>query len=121
MELTATVEKIMILAKSPDASQGELDAAITRVMLDVFLGISPPVMAKIRVVLFQTVTFSNATAKTPQPLTGAIDVAFAEPMDIYESIVRLLALNFIQSFTVLFRRMTAGMADMDISQLNPDT
>lgn len=59
----------------------------------------------LRVTLFKNISFRNTSAASPQPLSGAEDMAIAEPLHIYEIMFRSLAVNFTPSFIDILSRL----------------
>ena len=77
----------------------------------IILSLNPVDVEAITKVMWERVEFKNGTAQTPLPLLGNEDMAFEhlEPVDVYEVIVRCLAVNFTASLEGILSRMPEGL------------
>ena len=77
-------------------------------------------MAELRETLFATVTFSN-DGRQWQPVADAEDMAFEglEPHHVYEVMMRVLSVDFTESFGVILRLWLAGQATNTPPQPQP--
>ena len=93
----------------PEATSG----ADTMSLLKIVLSLDPAFVRRVRSTLFEKVSFSNARAVDPQPLAGSEDMAFdgLEPVAVYETLLRCLAVNFTESL----RAIASRFPDVDLS------
>ena len=92
-------------ALAPDDAGGAGTAGLLQLVLD----LEPQFVDRVRRKLFENVVFANETARTPQPLAGAEDIAFEglEPLAVYEVLLRCLAVNFSASLRGVVSRLNA--------------
>lgn len=76
------------------------EAAVKTTFLLILAGLPKSVVKSIQRQMFQSVTFTNASAQTARVLSGSEPMAFQPPMtafDVYGMTVRCLAINFLES------------------------
>ena len=96
-----------------------LQEAIARAVI----GAPRDLVARIRDRLFEEVTFKNQSAKTHVTLAGSEEMAFENlsAVDVYEVLVRCLAVNFFDSFQELISRLNQSELDSNQSQQSTST
>ena len=102
-----------------DLENVSLQEAIVRAVI----GAPRELVARIRDRLFEEVTFKNQSAKTHVTLAGSEEMAFENlsAVDVYEVLVRSLAVNFFDSFQELASRFTQSGLDSNQSQQSTST
>ena len=69
-----------------------------------------PFVRRLRSTMFEHVTFTNRVMQTPTVLAGNEETAFdmigAKPVEIYELFLRILAVNFTDSFVAVKERIS---------------
>lgn len=91
-----------------DARASDIIAAFAEALFKVSAEFERKLMAR----MFETVRFTNEGAVSPQKLAGAEDMAFSDPLDAYEVLLRCLAVNFTGSL-----RRIASRLDIEIQGL----
>ena len=102
--------------ETPKFTATQVGMIVGKIMMD----ITPGVKKRLRFMLFPTVSFSTLATPSPQPLIPEVEkLAFAtlEPSDIYQVLLRLIAINFTQSFVTLFRSTDLTTPDSSPSPL----
>lgn len=115
----AILDSLEPIIKDAMGVQGGSTAQITEAEVGVLLGktllsVEPQVKKRLRASLFPTVDFTTVATPSPQPLVADAErLAFAtlEPSDIYQVLLRVIAINFIQSFVTLFRSTSPTTPD----------
>ena len=95
----------------PAQKKAEIRAAI--LFCKAILKLPPPTIEDFRNTLFENIEFTGGdVAQGWVKLKGMEDMAFTEPLQIYEVLVRSLIVNFTGSFRELMQRFPAAMQNI---------
>ncbi len=102
---------------------GEVDSddPLQVTMVKTILSAPRELVISIRDQLFANVLFRNESYRTPMILAGMEEAAFdgLTPIDVYEMLVRCLAVNFFDTFREIASKLGVGLSNG--AELNPPT